>query len=82
MRLARPVYECLPLIYAAVGVCAICVSYVDQPGARAAAALMLGLAALIAALTLYLRRRGYREMRREYSGGDLAAPSPTRESRT
>ena len=82
MRLTRPLYECLPLIYAAVGACAIFLSYVDQPGARAVATLMIGLAALVAALTLYLRRRGYREMRREYSGGDLVAPAPTREPRS
>ncbi len=79
MRLARPVYESLPLIYAVVGAFAIFVSYVDQPGMRAAATLTIGLAALVAALTLHLRRRGYREMRREYSGGDLAAPSAARE---
>jgi len=74
MRLARPLYEALPLLYAVIGAFAIAVSYVDAPGPRAAAASAVGLAAEIAALTLYLRRRGYREMRREYSGADIVAP--------
>ncbi len=75
MRLAGPLYESLPYLYAAIGACAIGVSYVDADGPRAAATLTVGIAAEIAALTLYLRRRGYREMRREYTGGDIAPPA-------
>ena len=75
MRLAGPVYESLPFVYAAIGAFAIAVSYVDSQGGRAAATFAVGLAAEIAALTLYLRRRGYREMRREYTGGDIVPPA-------
>ncbi|MDE2305980.1 MAG: hypothetical protein KGL34_10495 [Gammaproteobacteria bacterium] len=75
MRLSGPVYESLPFVYAAIGAVAVAVSYLDVPGVRAAAVFLVGIAAEIAALTLYLRRRGYREMRREYSGGELAPPA-------
>ncbi len=75
MRLAGPLYESLPYIYAAIGACAFGVSYLDAQDVRAAATFTVGIAAEVAALTLYLRRRGYREMRREYSGGELAPPA-------
>ncbi|MDE1923940.1 MAG: hypothetical protein KGI55_10970 [Gammaproteobacteria bacterium] len=68
-------YESLPYLYAAIGACAIGVSYVDADGVRAAATFTVGIVAVIAALTLALRRRGYREMRREYSGGDISPPA-------
>ncbi len=74
VRLSRPVYESLPLLYAAIGAFALGVSYVDPRDVTAAATFLIGLLAEIAALTLYLRRRGYREMRREYGGGELSAP--------
>jgi len=74
VRLSRPVYESLPLLYAAIGAFALGVSYVDPRNVTAAATFLIGLVAEIAALTLYLRRRGYREMRREYGGGELSAP--------
>lgn len=74
MRLSRPLYESLPVVYAVIGAFAIGVSYFDPQGARAAATFIGGFLVEIAALTLYLRRRGYREMRREYSGGEIAPP--------
>jgi len=74
VRLSRPLYESLPFVYAAIGAFAIGVSYVDPQSLRAAATFIVGFLAEIAALTLYLRRRGYREMRREYSGGEIAPP--------
>ena len=75
MRLAGPIYESLPIVYAAIGAFAIVVSYVDAEAARAAVTFVVGVGAEIAALTLILRRRGYREMRREYSGGDIGPPA-------
>jgi len=70
MRLARPVYESLPVLYMAIGMVAIAVFYLD-PGASGKAAFIIGLCAETAALTLFLRRQDYRELRREYSGGEL-----------
>ena len=81
MRLAGPLYESLPYLYAAIGACAVGVSYLDAVDVRAAATFTVGIAAEIAALTLYLRRRGYREMRREYTGGDIAPPAAADSSR-
>jgi hypothetical protein len=68
MRLARPVYETLPFIYVAIGGFAMLVSYHETQESRAAAAFAIGIIAEIAALTLLLRRRDYRDLRREYSG--------------
>jgi hypothetical protein len=67
MRLARPVYESLPVIYMAIGVVAIVVFYLD-PGVGGKVAFVIGLCAEIAALTLFLRRQDYRALSREYSG--------------
>jgi hypothetical protein len=68
MRLARPVYESLPLIYMAIGAAAIIVFYLDPPGVGGKVAFIIGLCAEIAALTLFLRRLDYRALSREYSG--------------
>jgi hypothetical protein len=68
MRLARPVYESLPLVYAAIGGAALLVAYLDPEGPQTEVALVIGLIAEIAALTVFLRRQDYRALRREYSG--------------
>lgn len=75
MRLARPMYESLPAVYAAIGACAAFISYFESEDAAAGIAFVIAVAAEIAALTLYLRRIGDRELRREYRGGDLRWPS-------
>jgi hypothetical protein len=75
MRLARPVYECLPLIYAAIGGVALLVAYLDPDGAQTVMALIIGMIAEIAALTVFLRRTDYRALRREYSGEIIDLPS-------
>jgi hypothetical protein len=67
MRLARPVYESLPVLYMAIGAVAIVVFYLD-PGVGGKVAFIIGLFAEIAALTLFLRRQDYRALSREYSG--------------
>ncbi|HEY3655945.1 MAG TPA: hypothetical protein VGL34_13350 [Steroidobacteraceae bacterium] len=74
MRLARPVYESMPLIYAAIGGLAVLLSYLDPEGPRTVIALVIGLVAEIAALTVFLRRRDYRALRREYSGETIDLP--------
>ena len=75
MRLARPVYESMPLVYAAIGGLAILLAYVDPEGPRAVIAMVIGLVAEIAALTVFLRRQDYRALSREYSGENIDLPS-------
>jgi hypothetical protein len=75
MRLARPVYESLPLIYAAIGVLGIVLAYIDRSVPRSVTAFAIGLLAQIAALTVFLRRQDYRALSREYSGETIDLPS-------
>jgi hypothetical protein len=75
MRLARPVYESLPLIYVLIGAVAIFLFYLDPPGFGGKAAFLIGLLALIAALTLILRRQDYRALSREYNGESIDSPN-------
>ena len=75
MRLARPVYECMPLVYAAIGGLAILLAYLDPEGPRSVVAMLIGVIAEIAALTVFLRRQDYRELSREYSGETIDLPS-------
>jgi hypothetical protein len=65
----------MPLIYAAIGGLAVLLSYLDPEGPRTVIALVIGLVAEIAALTVFLRRRDYRALRREYSGETIDLPS-------
>jgi hypothetical protein len=78
MRLARPVYESLPYLYMAIGGLAIFLFYLDPVGLRAVVAFAIGIVAEIAALTLLLRRRDFRELSREYSGETIDLPSSLR----
>jgi hypothetical protein len=75
MRLARPVYESLPLLYMVIGVGAILIFYVDGPSLGGKIAFAIGFVAEIAALTLFLRRQDYRALSREYSGETIELPS-------
>ncbi|MGO8856315.1 MAG: hypothetical protein ACLQO1_11475 [Steroidobacteraceae bacterium] len=75
MRLARPVYESVPLIYAAIGGLAILLAYFDTEEPETAIALVIGLVAEVAALTVFLRRQDYRALSREYSGETIELPS-------
>jgi hypothetical protein len=75
MRLIGPVYECVPLIYAAIGGLAWWLAYLDPHGLGGAFAPIIGLAAEVAALTIYLKRRDDRELRSQYRGDSLEAPS-------
>jgi hypothetical protein len=78
MRLARPVYESLPYLYMAIGGLAIFLFYLDPVGLRAALAFVIGIIAATAALTLFLRRRDFRELSRDYSGETIDLPSSLR----
>jgi hypothetical protein len=75
MRLSRPVYESLPIIYVLIGALAIFLFYVNPLGVGGKIAFTIGIAALIAALTLFLRRQDYRALGREYSGETIDLPS-------
>ena len=78
MRLAAPVYECVPLIYAAIGGLAWWLAYLDPHGLGGAIAPLIGIAADIAALTIFLRRRDDRELRSQYRGGSIDSPQAPR----
>jgi hypothetical protein len=78
MRLAGPVYESLPIVYALIGVLAIVLFYVNPLGFGGKAAFVIGFFALIAALTLFLRRKDYRSLSREYRGETIDLPSNLR----
>ena len=75
MRLARPIYESLPFIYLVIGALAIFLFYVNPLGFGGKAAFVIGLLALTAALTLFLRRKDYRALSREYKGESIDLPS-------
>jgi len=76
MRLSTPVYETLPLAYTVIGAAGLFLSYLDPNGLRGIIAFVIGLSAVVCALTLYLHRRNFRALNREYSGypGDWPAP--------
>jgi hypothetical protein len=76
MRLSRPIYESLPLIYALIGAAAIWLFFHSNPlGFGGKAAFIIGFFAEIAALTLFLRRKDYRTLSREYNGETIDLPS-------
>jgi hypothetical protein len=50
-------------------------AYFDPEEPETAIALVIGLAAEVAALTVFLRRQDYRALSREYSGETIELPS-------
>ena len=74
MRLAKPVYEFLPLAYVVIGALAILLVYVDPAGPYGLIAFGIGLLAETAALTVFLHRQDYRAHKREYPGRTLGLP--------
>jgi hypothetical protein len=68
MRLARPIYESMPPIYAVIGGLGFLVAYLDPDGTRTVVAFSIAVAMEIAALTVFLRRQDYRARSREYPG--------------
>jgi hypothetical protein len=78
MRLARPVYESMPLVYAAIGGLAILLAYLDPDGPRAVVAMFIGVAAEIAALTVLHsahRLRHFRVISAGYGGFEVTSAS-------
>ena len=75
MRLSRPVYEALPLTYAAVAGAAWVIASVDAVGARSVIAFVIGIAAAVAALTISLHRHDCRARIRQYNGESIELPT-------
>jgi hypothetical protein len=75
MRLARPVYEGLPLLYGMIGAVAIAIAYFDPIRTRSVVAFCIGLLAAIAALTVFLHRQDSRALSRDYTGETIDLPS-------
>jgi hypothetical protein len=75
MRLARPVYESLPLVYVLIGAAAIFLFYINPLGFAGKTAFLIGVFCETAALTLFLRRQDCRELSREYRGETIDLPS-------
>lgn len=77
LRLARPLYEVLPGLYIVLGLAALAASYRASSPLASVAWGLPGLAALLAGIVVWLRRRNYRQMRTEYERPDaLAEPGP------
>jgi hypothetical protein len=75
MRLARPVYESLPVVYTLIGATAIFIFYLNPLGYGGKAAFLIGILAWTAALTLFLHRQDSRELSREYNSESIDLPS-------
>jgi hypothetical protein len=75
MRLSKPLYESVPLLYAAIGALAIVIAYFEPLRIRSMIAFGIGLIAAIAALTVFLHRQDHRALSREYSGETIDLPS-------
>lgn len=71
MRLSKPLYESLPLLYVVIGVSAIVIAYFEPGRIRSVIAFVIGLLAAIAALTVFLHRQDRRALSREYRGDSL-----------
>ena len=75
MRLSRPVYESLPVVYVLISAAAGLVFYLDPPGIGGKIAFTIAVAAQIAALTLFLRRQDYRALGRIYTRQAIDLPT-------
>jgi hypothetical protein len=70
-HLSRPVYEGLPWFYMVFGLGALAVSYLLAVHAALSHAIgLVGLAALVYGIVVFLRRRDYRALSREYGNPD------------
>jgi NO-binding membrane sensor protein with MHYT domain len=71
MRLSKPLYESLPLLYVVIGMAAIVIAYFEPGRIRSIVAFVIGLLAAIAALTIFLHRQDRRALEREYRGDSI-----------
>jgi peptidoglycan/LPS O-acetylase OafA/YrhL len=75
MRLSKPLYESLPVVYAVIGGAAVAIAYFEPLRIRSMVAFGIGFFAAIAAVTVFLHRQDRRAMGREYSGQTIDFPS-------
>ena len=68
MRLSKPVYESLPWLYLGCGAGALLTGYRLRSGAPATLISLSGLVAIVAGITVWLRRRDSRARSAEYRG--------------
>ena len=66
-RLAKPVYESLPLLWALGGVACLAISYWQRATAWSGFVALAGLGSVVFAIALWLHRRDYRKTASEYS---------------
>jgi hypothetical protein len=66
MRLAKPIYETLPVIYLLAGLVLLGGSYRLHSGVWSLLLLLAGILALIAGIAVWLRRRDFRAADAEY----------------
>ena len=78
MRLSRPLYESLPLVYGIIAGAAWLIAYWDPIGPRSVIAFAIGMIAAVAALTVFLHRQDYRAQSREYTGETIELSSTLR----
>lgn len=66
-RLAKPVYESLPLLWALAGVGCLGVSWWQRAAAWSGPVALAGLLLLVVAIAIWLHRRDYRATSAEYA---------------
>jgi hypothetical protein len=66
-RLAKPVYESLPLLWALGGVICLAISYWQRAKTWSGFVAIAGLGSIVFAIALWLHRRDYRKTSAEYS---------------
>ncbi|HEY1898351.1 MAG TPA: hypothetical protein VGG49_01005 [Steroidobacteraceae bacterium] len=77
-RLSGPVYESLPWAYLLSGLAALLGSYLQTSAALSLVLGLPGLLAVLAAVVLLLRRRGYRRLRAQYDAPDALEAAAAR----
>lgn len=67
MYLARPIYELMPYLYMIVGAALLAGSWFVRTSPWPVVMVIVGMAALIGGLMVWLRRRDYRDTQSEYT---------------
>jgi hypothetical protein len=75
MRIASPLYECLPLLYVLGGAVLLYGSYRLHSGLISLLLMLVGAASVIAGVAIWLRRRDFRAANAEYWSRPDAAGS-------
>jgi hypothetical protein len=75
MRLSRPIYESLPILYVLAGAALLFVSYRLHTGPMSVVLMIIGVLCVIAGAVISLRRRDFRTTDAEYWSRSDAADS-------